>query len=57
VHVSTLGATTVVGAISYVRIGWLPSVKGRPVGEGESGAQAAAAGPEGAAGRADGPSL
>ena len=57
VHVSTLGATTVVGAISYIRIGWLPSVKGRPVGEGESGAQAAAAGPEGAAGRADGPSL
>jgi glycosyltransferase 2 family protein len=34
VHVSTLAATTIAGAISFLRIGWLPSVKGRPVGDG-----------------------
>ncbi len=28
VHVSTLGATTVCGAISYLRIGWLPTAPG-----------------------------
>ena len=34
VHVSTLAATTIAGAISFLRIGWLPSAKGRRVGEG-----------------------
>jgi uncharacterized protein (TIRG00374 family) len=30
VHVSTLGATTIVGAISYLRIGWLPPASALP---------------------------
>jgi hypothetical protein len=38
VHVSGLAATTIVGALSFLRIGWLPSAKGHPVRDGASAA-------------------
>lgn len=35
VHVSTLAATTITGALSFLRIGWLPSVRGHAVSDGD----------------------
>jgi hypothetical protein len=53
VHVSTLAATTIAGAASFLRIGWLPSVKGHPVAEAPE-PRAGDAPPDGAS--PDGPS-
>jgi hypothetical protein len=56
VHVSTLAATTIAGALSFLRIGWLPSVKGRAVAPPAPGSTSSAtpaddavAGPQGGA--------